>query len=161
MIISIIAAIAQNGVIGKDNRLVWHLPADMRFFKKTTMGHTLIMGRKTFESFGKPLPGRKSIVVTRQKHYKHQDISVAHSFSQALALCSEEEEIFVIGGAEIYIQALPMAKRLYLTFIHHAFNGDTLFPPIDLNEWVLLKEEHHPADEKNEFSMSFRLYERI
>ncbi|MDP2424590.1 MAG: dihydrofolate reductase [Bacteroidales bacterium] len=159
--ISIIAAIATNGLIGKDNRLVWHLPADMRFFKQTTMGHALIMGRKTFESFGKPLPGRTSIVITRQKKFRHPGVIVTHSFYQALNMVNTNEEVFVIGGADIYRQALPLAHKLYLTIIHHTFDGDTFFPEINYCDWKLIKDEYREADDANAFAISFRQYERI
>lgn len=158
--LSLIAAIAQNNVIGKNNKLVWHMPADLRFFKNTTMGHTLIMGRKTFESFGKPLPGRKSIVITRQKDWNHEGVIVVHSLKDAIKLAPGSEEVFIVGGAEIYRQALPLCERMYLTIIHHDFEGDTYFPPVDFSQWNLKSDEKHQADEKNAFDYSFRFYER-
>jgi dihydrofolate reductase len=158
--LSLIVAISQNNVIGKDNKLVWHMPADMRFFKNTTMGHTLIMGRKTFESFGKPLPGRNSIVITRQKDWQYEGVVVVHSLEDAIKSAPADEEVFIIGGAEIYRQAMPLCKKMYLTIIHHDFEGDTYFPAIDFSQWNLTSDEKHPADEKNAFDYSFRVYER-
>jgi len=160
MKLSLIAALAQNHVIGKNNRLVWHLPADMKFFRNTTMGHTLIMGRKTFESFGKLLPGRKSIVITRQAGWRYEGALVVHSFAEAMQSAMQNEEVFVIGGAEIYRQAMPYCSRMYLTVVHHDFEGDTVFPPVDFSEWNLVSDEKHMADEKNAYDYSFRLYER-
>ena len=156
----LIAAVAQNNVIGKDNELVWHLPADMRFFKNTTMGHTLIMGRKTFESFGKPLPGRKSIVITRQKNWQYEGVKVVHSLDEAIKAAPQGEEVFIVGGAEIYRLALPLCKKMYLTIVHHEFEGDTFFPPVDFTQWKLISEEKHPTDEKHAFAFSIRTYER-
>jgi dihydrofolate reductase len=159
--LSLIVAIAQNNVIGKDNKLVWHLPADLRYFKNTTMGHTLIMGRKTFESFGKPLPGRKSIVITRQKDWQYEGVSVVHSLQEAIGSAPKNEEVFIVGGAEIYHQAMPFCQKMYITVIHHDFDGDTYFPPIDFSQWKLMSDQMHMPDEKNPWSYSFRIFERI
>jgi dihydrofolate reductase len=158
--ISIIAAISENQVIGKDNKLVWHLPVDMKFFKNTTLGHTLIMGRKTFESFGKPLPGRKSIVITRNSDYSYEGVTVVSSLEQAIKSAPENEEVFIAGGAEIYKMALDIADRMYLTIVHDHFEGDTFFPEIDFSKWKLVSEHQHPADEKNKYAMSFRIFDR-
>lgn len=158
--LSIIAAIAKNNIIGKNNGLIWHLPADMKHFRNTTMGHSLIMGRKTFESFGKPLPGRHSIVITRQKDWSFAGVTVAHSLQEAIAMAGGNEEVFIIGGAEIYSQAMPSCKKMYLTIIHHEFDGDTCFPPVDFSEWKLIKDEKHLPDEKNQYPYSFRTYVR-
>ena len=158
--LSLIVAIAKNNVIGKENKLVWHMPADMRFFKNTTMGHTLIMGRKTFESFGKPLPGRKSIVITRQNDWQYEGVVVVHSLEDAIKVAPKDEEVFIIGGAEIYRQAMPLCNKMYLTIIHHDFEGDTLFPDIDFSQWNLTSDEKYLADEKNAYDFSFRVYER-
>lgn len=158
--LSLIVAIAKNNVIGKENKLVWHMPADMRFFKNTTMGHTLIMGRKTFESFGKPLSGRKSIVITRQNDWQYEGVVVVHSLEDAIKVAPKDEEVFIIGGAEIYRQAMPLCNKMYLTIIHHDFEGDTLFPDIDFSQWNLTSDEKHLADEKNAYDFSFRVYER-
>ena len=158
--LSIIAAVAQNNIIGKDNKLVWHMPADLRYFKNTTMGHTMIMGRKTFESFGKPLPGRRSIVVTRQKDWHYEGVEVTHSLEEAIELAPKDKEVFIVGGAEIYRQALPLCDKMYLTVIHHDFEGDTAFPAVDFNEWELVSDIRHTADEKNKYDYSFRQYIR-
>lgn len=159
--LSLIVAIAQNNVIGKDNMLVWYLPADMRFFKNTTMGHTLIMGRKTFESFGKPLPGRKTLVITRQKGWKYDGVTVVHSLQDAISSAPGDEEVFIIGGAEVYRQAMPYCQKMYITIIHNDFEGDTYFPPVDYSQWKLMSDEMHLPDEKNLYSYSFRVFERI
>lgn len=159
--LSLIVAIAQNNIIGKDNKLVWHLPADMRFFRNTTMGHTLIMGRKTFESFGKPLPGRKSIVITRQKDWQYEGVTVVHSLQDAIGTVPGDEEVFIIGGAEVYRQAMPYCQKMYITIIHFDFEGDTYFPPVDYSQWKLMSDVMHLPDEKNLYSYSFRVFERI
>jgi len=130
MIISLIVAVAENGVIGRENRLPWHLPEDLRHFKRVTMGHPVIMGRKTHESLGRPLPGRRNIVITRQPEYAAAGCEVVHSLAGALALCSGADEVFVIGGAAVYGEALPQASRIYLTRVRTAASGDTRFPPI-------------------------------
>ncbi len=158
--LSLIAAVSENQVIGKHNQLVWHLPADMRFFKNTTMGHTLIMGRKTFESFGKPLPGRKSIVITRQKYWQYEGVEIVHSLEEAIKAAPHDEEVFIVGGAEIYRLALPLCEKMYLTIVHHQFEGDTFFPPVDFSQWHLISEEKHPSNEKHAYAFSIREYER-
>jgi dihydrofolate reductase len=133
--ISIIAAVARNGVIGRDNRLPWHLPEDLKRFRALTMGHHVIMGRKTWESIGRVLPGRTMVVVSRDPGYGVPGCLIAHSLEEALGLCGDDPEVFVIGGAEIYRQALPMAGRLYLTRIEQDVAGDTCFPSFDMTEW--------------------------
>ncbi len=164
MTLSIIAAVSENHVIGKDNDLVWHLPADLKFFKNKTLGHSLIMGRKTFESFGKPLPKRTSIVVTRQKDYQlpYDNCFVVHSLQQAIERVSKEDEVFVAGGSEIYDQALALAQKLYLTRIHANFEGDTFFPlkNPEQNGWKLIAKQYHEPDEKNKYPFSFLEYEK-
>ncbi|HPK06008.1 MAG TPA: dihydrofolate reductase [Bacteroidales bacterium] len=158
--LSIIAAVSDNNIIGNNNKLPWHLPADLKYFKNTTMGHALIMGRKTFESFGKPLKGRHSIVITRQKKWSYEGVEVAHSLDEAIAKTDNQKEVFVIGGAEIYKQALPLCNKMYLTIVHHNFDGDTSFPPVDFSEWKLEKDEKHLQDDKNPYPYSFRTYIR-
>lgn len=160
--ISIIVAAATNQAIGKDNQLLWHLPNDLRFFKKTTTGHPIIMGRKTYESVGRPLPNRRNIVITRRPDYLAEGVEVAHSLAQAIALATDNtEEIFIVGGAEIYKQALPLTDRIYLTRVHTTINGDTYFPEFDSSTWRLLTNEEHPADEKHAYGYSFQVYDRM
>ncbi|QCR22933.1 dihydrofolate reductase [Pontibacter sp. SGAir0037] len=154
--IAIVVAIAENNVIGKDNQLIWHLPADLRHFKQLTLGHPIIMGRKTFESIGKPLPGRTSIIITRQQDYQVEDCVVVHSVEEALAKAKElDERASIIGGAEIYRQALPFTDTVYLTRLHHTFEGDTFFPELPAEDWQQVAEAFHEPDEKNKYSYSF------
>ncbi len=162
MIKSIIVAVAENGVIGKDNDLVWHLPADMRYFKNTTIGHHVIMGRKTFESFKKPLKDRTNIVITRNQNFHHEGCIVKHNLQDAFEYCKKnlQEEVFILGGAEIYRQSIPLTDRIYITEVHHSFDGDTYFPDFDKDEWVEKKREDHDPDEKNPYPYSFVLLEK-
>jgi len=164
IMISLIWGQDENGLIGKDNALPWKLPADMQWFRKQTMGKPILMGRKTYESIGKPLPGRENIVITRQD----ADIPgclVAHSVSEGVEvfenLHSEHDELMVMGGAEIYAQFLPEADRLYITEIHHAFEGDAWFPEFDRTGWLEAYREDHPADEANAYAYSFVILERM
>lgn len=158
--IIIIAAMAENRVIGRDGDLPWRLPDEMRYFKQTTTGHVVIMGRRTFESFGNPLPNRRNIVVTRQRDYTPQQAVVAHSLDEALALAADAPQVFIAGGAEIYRAALPIAERLLLTIVHATPEGDTRFPEFDENEWVLVDERRHEADERHAHAFTFRTYDR-
>lgn len=155
--IAIVVAVADNHVIGKDNQLIWHLPADLRHFKQKTMGHPMIMGRKTFESIGKPLPGRTTIIVTRQENFQAEGCLVAHSVQEAIDLGREldKEQVSIVGGAEIYKQAMPFVDTLYLTRVHHTFDGDTYFPELQEKEWEQVSMERHEPDEKNRYSYSF------
>ncbi len=159
--VSIIVAMGRNGVIGKDNSLIWHLPADLKYFKHTTMGKPVIMGRKTFDSVGKPLPGRTNIIVTRRKDYGVPGCLTAGSVEQAIELVAGEPEVFIAGGGEIYRQALPLADRLYITIIDHDFDGDTFFPDISEKRWKISQEIYHPADERNKYPMLFRIYKKV
>lgn len=159
MIISIIVAMSVNRVIGRDNRLPWRLPADLQRFKRLTMGHCLIMGRKTFESIGRPLPGRTIIVLTRRRDYAPPGVLVAHTVDEALAL-AQGDEVFIAGGAEIYRQTLPLADRLYLTLIEKEIPGDAFFPPLNEADWQLVSQERYDADETNPFPHRFLIYER-
>lgn len=159
--ISIVVAAAENNVIGKDNGLIWHLPADLRHFKQITMGHPILMGRKTYESIGKPLPGRTSIIITTQKDYVAEGCMVVHSVQEAIEQAKPlDTEICIIGGAEIYMQALPLTDTIYLTRIHHTFEGDVYFPELKEEEWETVEQEHHEPDEKNKYSYSFLTLKR-
>lgn len=162
MKVSLIAAMASNRVIGRDNRLPWRLPADLRRFKELTMGHTLLLGRKTFESIGRPLPGRSMLVVSRREGYAPDGVSVARSVQEALAQAREagETELFVAGGAEIYRQTLPVADRLYLTRIEEDFAGDVYFPEYDETQWTLVDREDHGPAEEAPFAWSFQVWHR-
>ena len=154
--IALVVAMAENRVIGKENKLIWHLPADLKFFKNLTTGHPIIMGRKTFESIGKPLPNRTNIVITRQADFTAEGCLVAHSLTEALMLAQQlDSDIFVIGGAEIYKQAMFLADTIYLTEVHHTFEGDTFFPEIDSVLWQETSREEHKADEKNPYDYAF------
>ncbi|SEQ90637.1 dihydrofolate reductase [Pedobacter rhizosphaerae] len=162
MSISIAVAVGENYAIGKNNQLLWHMPADLKFFKQTTTGHTVIMGRKTFDSVGRPLPNRRNIVITRDTQLKIDGVEVVNSLEAALEITKEEEKpVFIVGGAEIYKQALPLTHTLYLTTIHHHFDADTFFPAINKSEWKVIKSERHSADEKNPYDYTFEVLERI
>jgi dihydrofolate reductase len=160
MTITIVVAISENHVIGKDNQLLWYLPNDLKHFKNITTGHTVIMGRKTFDSVGKPLPKRRNIIITRQA-ITIEGCEVVNSIEVALALCADEEEVFIVGGAEIYKQSMHLTHRIYLTVVHKDFDGDSFFPEIDKNEWKEVFREDHAPDEKNAIPYSFVTYERI
>lgn len=159
--VSIIVAIAQNGTIGDKNALLWHIKEDMRFFRTTTSGHAVIMGRKTFESIGsKPLPKRKNIVITRQD-VEFAGALTAHSLEEAIAMASGDEEIFIMGGAQIYAQALKCADRMYITRVERDYEGDTAFPEIDYSEWELVSEERYERGEEYEYPFAFLIYDRV
>lgn len=163
MKISLIAAVAENGIIGRENNLPWHLPDDFAFFKRKTSHHPIIMGRKSLEALGKPLPNRTNIVITRNHDFSAPGITVVYTLNEAIASAQaiNQTEIFVIGGAEIYTIALPVATTLYLTEIHQAYEGDAYFPSFDKNEWREVHRHHHPADERHKASFDFVEYERI
>ena len=159
---SVIVAISDNNVIGKDNSLLWHLSADMKFFKEKTTGHHIIMGRKTFESMGKRLlPNRTTIVITRNKDYEMPEGGiVASSLVDALEKAENDTEVFIIGGAQIYQMAIPFANTMYITRVHHTFDGDAFFPEYDKSQWKLVSSETNKADEKNEYDYTFEEYTR-
>lgn len=160
-VLSMIVAHANNRIIGKNNDMPWHLPADLAYFKKTTLGKPIIMGRKTYESIGRPLPGRKNIVISRDQQYRANGIEVAHSVEEALALVKDVEEVMVIGGGAIYQHCLAAAHRLYITHIDADIEGDTSFPFYDtVNDWQKLRSDVFPADEKNKYRLDFAVYER-
>jgi dihydrofolate reductase len=155
MIISLIAAMGEGRVIGIENRLPWRLPADMKHFRALTMGKPVLMGRKTFDSIGKPLPGRSNIVVSQDPEFCPEGVTVARSIAEALLSGAEAEEIMVIGGASFYAQLLPRAQRLYITEIHHDFAGDAFFPAWNPGEWREIAREDHSADSDNRYPYSF------
>ncbi len=161
--ISIIAAIGKNNELGKKNKLLWSLPADMKHFKEITSGHAVIMGRKTFESIGRPLPNRRSIVVTRDSKYKKEGVEIAHSLEEALGLFKDtDEEIFIIGGAEIYKQAMSFADKLYITHVEaEDKDADTFFPEIIPIVFLETSREEYKKDEKNPFDYSFAVYNKF
>jgi dihydrofolate reductase len=160
-VISLIWAMDENRVIGKDNQLPWHLPEDLKFFKRMTMGHPIAMGRKTHESIGRLLPGRENIVITRQKDYQCDGCTVLHSVQELVDYAAKKkEEVFVIGGAEIFKEILPFADRLYWTQIYHKFEGDTFFPELNMDEWELISKEKGMKDEKNPYDYEFLIYKR-
>ena len=163
MIVSAILAAAKNNVIGKDNNIPWHLSADLKYFKKTTLNHHIIMGRKTYSSIGKALPKRTNIIITRNPYFIVSNCIVVHSIDEALefALENGEEEVFIIGGGEIYKQSMPYLDKIYLTEVDLDIKGDAHFPELDKKEWKVISEDHHPSDEKNEFAYTFKILERI
>lgn len=162
MIKIIMAARAKNNVIGKDNDLVWHLPADLKFFKQTTKGHTLIMGRKTFESLGNPLPHRDSWIISRNKEYSAEGITTFLSLESAIEAAENKglETVFILGGGEVYQQAMSVADKLIITEVHEEFDGDTYFPEIDPQIWEVVSREEHQADERNKYDFTFVEYAR-
>ncbi len=161
MKLAIIVAMDKQGLIGKENDLPWKLSADLQYFRKVTMGKPLIMGRNTHESIGRPLPGRKNIIVTTNKDYQAEGCFVVQSLEQAFIACGDAEEAMVMGGASLYEQLLPQADKLYLTHVHAELEGDTWFPKWEKSSWQEINREDHPADEKNQYSYSFVVYERI
>lgn len=160
MIISLIAAMDRNRLIGINNRMPWHLPADLAHFKSLTFGKPVVMGRKTFESIGKPLPGRTNIVLTRNPEISFDGVRCVDSFENAKTVVSDADELMIIGGSTLYEILLPEAHRLYLTLVDARLEGDAWFPRIDYEEWVISKEEKYPADEKNNYNCSFITYDR-
>lgn len=166
MHLAIIVAAAENGVIGRNNALPWHLPGDLQYFKRVTMGKPIVMGRKTFESIGRPLPGRTNVVISRDPEYSAEGVRVVGSLDTALrmaqdiALIDGAEELVVIGGAEIYRDALPLARRLYLTEVHAVIDGDAHLPDIDWGHWREIRRERHAAEGNNPYDYSFVVFER-
>ncbi|MFT5710717.1 MAG: dihydrofolate reductase [Halioglobus sp.] len=166
MKLSVIVAVAENGVVGKNNALPWQIPADLQYFKRTTLGKPIVMGRKTFESIGRPLPGRTNIVISSNPAYAAEGVSVVSSLSDALALARKvalidgSDELMVIGGAAIYESAVPLADRLYVTEIHASVAGDAYLSPLDWDNWVECSREWHAAIEPNTYDFSFVVYDR-
>lgn len=160
MRLSLIAAMAKNRVIGHHNRLPWHLPADLRRFKQITLGKPIVMGRRTFESIGRPLPGRKNIILTAEEHYQPKGCTVVHSMEEVLREAGGADELMVIGGASLYVLFLPHADRLYLTLIGADYEGDTFFPIIDPSEWCEIERQDFPPDENFPHPYRFVILER-
>lgn len=160
MIVSAVVAISSNHAIGKNNELLWHLPADLKHFKQITSGHTVIMGRKTYDSIGRPLPNRRNIIITRKTDLQIPGVEVTNSVDEALQLCAQEAEVFIIGGAEIYKSALPLTNRIYLTTVQATYDADAYFPEIDRNEWAETEIEAHAPDEKNKLAYTFSTLSR-
>lgn len=162
MTLTLIAAIAENKALGKNNQMLWHLPDDFKRFKQVTSGHYIIMGRKTFESLPGMLPNRTHIIITRQTDFKAEGCIIANSLEDALAACPQDEEVFVIGGGEIYKQALPKADKLDLTRVHGiAPEADAYFPEFDTAGWKLIEKVHHPKDERHKFDFTFEVYKNL
>jgi dihydrofolate reductase len=162
-----IAAVGANNELGKDNHLIWHLPDDFKRFKKLTTGHLIIMGRKTFESFPKPLPNRTHIIITRNENYiptvpegREKDVIIVHSLDAALIKASSKDTAFIIGGGEIYKQGLEVSDKIELTRVHGSFDADTFFPEITGKQWEKVSEEHHPPDERHTFSFTYETWLR-
>lgn len=154
--LTLIAAASENNALGKDNDLVWHLPDDFKRFKALTSGHYIVMGRKTFESFPKPLPNRTHVIITRQKDYTvPEGCIVANSLKNAIELCPESEEIFIIGGGQIYKQSIEIADKIELTRVHTTVEADAFFPEIDEDIWEVIQSEYHPKDEKHEHDFTY------
>jgi len=158
--ISMIVAMDTNRVIGKDNGLLWHLPDDFQYFKAVTMGKPIVMGRKTFESIGRPLPGRENVVITRDEAFSAEGVTVVNSIDAALEATQQYDEVMVIGGANLYQQMLPLANKLYVTLVRHAFEGDVFFPEINADKWVLTDQTEHSADDRHAHSFSFITYQK-
>ena len=161
MKVSIIVAMDKNRVIGKGNDLPWRLSADLKHFKAITMSKPLIMGRKTHESIGRPLPGRENIVLTHAKEFEAEGCTVVHSLEEAFRAAGDVDEVMIMGGSGIYDQSLARAGRLYLTEVHADVSGDVYFPEVDKGNWLEIEREDHPADEKNDFGYSFVVMERV
>jgi len=159
-LVSMLVAAAENDVIGRDAALPWHLPEDLRRFKALTMGKPMLMGRKTFDSIGRPLPGRRSLVLTRSTDWAHQGVTVVHSMPEALAAAADAEELVVIGGAQVYTLAMPYVQRIYLTRVHAQVSGDTHLPPCDTTTFREVSLEDHAADARHAYAMTFVVLER-
>ena len=160
MRLSLIVAMAKNRAIGVDNHLPWHLPADLKHFRALTMGHPIIMGRKTFDSIGRVLPGRRNIVLTRNRDYRRDGAEIVHSLDEALEKCRDETEAFVIGGAHLYEDAIHRVSRIYVTEVHADAKGDVFFPEIDPSRWQETERLHNPADAQNAYAWDFVIYDR-
>lgn len=162
MIISAIVAMSQNRVIGKHNKIPWYLPADLKYFKRTTIDHHIILGRKCYESIGRPLPKRTNIIITRNKAFEAEGCVVVNSIEDALRYSrnQEQSEVFIVGGGQIYEQSMKLWDRLYLTEVETEVDGDIYFPKIDDKQWLIVNEKHQMADENNPYNYTFKVYER-
>jgi len=160
-VISMIVAMADNRAIGKDNQLLWHLPDDFKHFKSVTMAKPVLMGRKTYQSIGKPLPGRRNIVITKDLTFAADGVTVVNSIEAALSAVEQVDEVMVIGGASFYQQMLPLAEKLYVTQVHHSFDADTFFPKIDSERWRVVETVEHAADEKHAYCFTFMTYQKF
>jgi dihydrofolate reductase len=160
MRVSIIVAMSRNRVIGADDRVPWHLPEELKRFQRLTTGHHIVMGRRTWESIGKLLPGRTTVIVTRRRGYHAPGARIAHSLDEAIAACGDDDEIFVIGGAELYAQALPRAARLYVTTVEASIEGDTFMPEFESGDWREVSSESFPADRRHRYPFRCAVYER-
>ena len=158
MKLTMVAAAGENNELGKNNQLIWRLPDDFKRFKKITSHHHIIMGRKTFESFPKPLPNRTHVVITRQKDYPDENCIPVSSLEKAIEICPQDEENFIIGGGEIYKIALPISDKIELTKVHGKFDADTFFPDIDTDNWELKEEEFHDKDEKHQYAFTYQTF---
>lgn len=159
--LSLVVAVSDNDVIGRDNALPWHLPADLKHFKAVTMGKPIVMGRKTYDSIGRPLPGRLNIIITRNRELEIPGVTVVGSFEEALARAGDAPEVAVIGGAELFRSALPLASRIYFTRVHGTVEGEIKFPVLDPAHWREVERSHHPADDKHAYAMTFTTLDRI
>ena len=159
--LSLIVAMDQNRLIGRDNQLPWHLPADLRYFKTTTLGKPILMGRKTYESIGRPLPGRRNIVISKNAEFSAPGCDLVGAIDEALALCGDAPEAMLIGGASLYAQTLELADTLYITRIHHSFEGDAWFPEFDPAQWQIEKQQDFDADHDNPYPYSFIKFGRV
>jgi dihydrofolate reductase len=155
-----IAAASENNALGKNNELVWHLPNDFKRFKNLTSGHHIIMGRKTFESFPKPLPNRTHIVISRQENYNPEGCIVVNSMEKAIAICPSDNPIYIIGGGEIYNLGIPFSDKIELTRVHHTFEADAFFPEINPKDWEIILSEFQPKDDKHQFDYTYQTYVR-
>jgi len=158
--IIMIAAASENNALGKNNELVWHLPNDFKRFKSLTSGHHIIMGRKTFESFPKPLPNRTHIVISRQENYKPEGCLVVSSMKEAIEICPVDEAVYIIGGGEIYNLGIPFSDKIELTRVHHTFEADAFFPEIDSKDWKMINSEFQAKDDKHLFDFTYETYSR-
>jgi dihydrofolate reductase len=159
-ILELVVAVDEQGGIGKNNQLLWHLPADLKHFKEITTGHPIIMGRKTYDSIGRALPNRRNIVISRQADLRIEGVEIADSLNNAIALAGNENKAFIIGGAEIFKQAMPFISTIHLTIVHHIFEADTFFEKPDPSTWEAIETETHQADEKNAYSYTFITYKK-